>query len=47
MLVVEAMKMENNIISETVGIVEKIVVKEGDMVDTDTQLVYLKVIEKE
>lgn len=42
MLVVEAMKMENNIVSENSGVVEKIVVKEGDMVDTDTQLVYLE-----
>lgn len=47
LLVVEAMKMENNIISETTGIVEKIVVKEGDMVDTDTQLVYLEISKKE
>ncbi|HEY9114458.1 MAG TPA: biotin carboxylase N-terminal domain-containing protein, partial [Bacteroidales bacterium] len=47
LLVVEAMKMENNIISETSGIVEKVVVKEGDMVDTDTQLVYLEIIDKE
>jgi len=47
LLVVEAMKMENNIISETTGIVERVVVKEGDMVDTDTQLVYLEMMSDE
>lgn len=41
MLVVEAMKMENNIICEADAIVEKLSVKEGDMVDTDLQLVHL------
>jgi acetyl/propionyl-CoA carboxylase alpha subunit len=45
LLVVEAMKMENNIISETSGIVEKIALKEGDMVDTDMQLVYIEITE--
>ena len=47
LLVVEAMKMENNIVAENAAVVEKVVVKEGDMVDTDTQLVFLEVIEKE
>jgi acetyl/propionyl-CoA carboxylase alpha subunit len=42
MLVVEAMKMENNIIAEQDAVVEKIVVKEGDMVDTDVQLIHLQ-----
>ena len=39
--------MENNITSENAGIVEQIIVKEGDMVDTDTQLVFLELIDKE
>jgi len=47
LLVVEAMKMENNIMAENAAIVEQVVVKEGDMVDTDTQLVYLELIDKE
>ncbi len=41
LLVVEAMKMENNIVAAHDAIVEKINVKEGDMVDTDVQLVIL------
>lgn len=47
LLVVEAMKMENNIIAENDAIVEQVVVKEGDMVDANTQLAYLEVINKE
>lgn len=42
LLVVEAMKMENNIVASHDAIVEKIPVKEGDMVDTDVQLVVLE-----
>jgi acetyl/propionyl-CoA carboxylase alpha subunit len=42
MLVVEAMKMENNIVAEEEAVVEKIAVKEGDMVDTDVQLIHLE-----
>ncbi|MBN2637841.1 MAG: acetyl-CoA carboxylase biotin carboxylase subunit [Bacteroidales bacterium] len=42
LLVVEAMKMENNIIAMQDAIVEKINVKEGDRVDTDLQLITLK-----
>ncbi|MFA6128178.1 MAG: biotin carboxylase N-terminal domain-containing protein [Bacteroidales bacterium] len=45
LLVVEAMKMENNILAENDAIIEHIVVNEGDMVDSDTQLVYLNLIE--
>ena len=45
MLVVEAMKMENNIIAEQDAIVEKIAVKEGEMVDTDVQLIHLENID--
>ena len=45
LIVVEAMKMENNIVSVSDAIVEKVVVKEGDMVDANVQLVYLKEIE--
>ncbi|MBT5426416.1 MAG: methylcrotonoyl-CoA carboxylase, partial [Bacteroidetes bacterium] len=47
MLVIEAMKMENNITAEKDAIVEQVVVKEDDMVDASTQLVYLKLIDKE
>ena len=42
LLVVEAMKMENNIVSVEDAVVEKVNVKEGDMVDSSTQLVFLK-----
>jgi pyruvate carboxylase subunit B len=41
LVVVEAMKMENNIIAVDDAIVEKVTVKEGDMVDSNVQLVYL------
>lgn len=41
LLVVEAMKMENNIISTKDAIVEEILVKEGDKVDTTMTLVEL------
>ncbi len=41
LLVVEAMKMENNIVATQNAIIEKVNVKEGDMVDTDLQLVDL------
>ena len=47
MLVVEAMKMENNIVAEEEAVVEKIAVKEGDMVDTDVQLIHLENTENE
>jgi len=46
LLVVEAMKMENNIVASHDAIVEKVAVKEGDMVDTDVQLVLLEEITK-
>ena len=42
LLIVEAMKMENNIVASHDAIVEKIAVKVGDMVDTDVQLVVLE-----
>jgi len=41
LLVVEAMKMENNIVAGTDAIVEKLNVSEGEMVDTDKQLILL------
>ncbi len=41
LVVVEAMKMENNIIAVEDATVEKVAVKAGDMVNTDVQLVYL------
>jgi 3-methylcrotonyl-CoA carboxylase alpha subunit len=45
LLVVEAMKMENNIVAQTLSLVEEIKVKAGDMVDTKTQLIHLSEIE--
>lgn len=42
LLVVEAMKMENNIIASHDALVEKIPVSEGEMVDTDVQLIVLE-----
>jgi 3-methylcrotonyl-CoA carboxylase alpha subunit len=42
LLVVEAMKMENNIVAPADAIVEKINVQAGDMVDTKTQMIQLK-----
>ncbi|PLX11090.1 MAG: methylcrotonoyl-CoA carboxylase [Marinilabiliales bacterium] len=41
LLVVEAMKMENNITAMEDAVVEKISVKEGDMVEGNAQLVFL------
>ncbi len=42
LLVVEAMKMENNIVATDDSVVDKINVSEGDMVDTEVQLVVMK-----
>ena len=42
LIVVEAMKMENNIVATEDAIIEKVAVKEGEMVDANTQLIYLK-----
>jgi len=47
LLVVEAMKMENNITAVNNAVVKEIAVKEGEMVDTDVQLVYLENIGNE
>ncbi len=46
LLVVEAMKMENNLVASAAAIVDTVNVKEGEMVDTKTQLVHLKDIEE-
>ncbi len=45
LLVVEAMKMENNIVALNDGKIEKVNVKEGERVDTDLQLVNLLIPE--
>jgi biotin carboxyl carrier protein len=45
LIVVEAMKMENNIVAPGKAIVEKINVKVGDMVDNQTQLIHLNEFE--
>ena len=42
LLVVEAMKMENNIVASQPAIVEKVNVKVGEMVNVKTQLIHLK-----
>ena len=42
LIVVEAMKMENNIIAVSDAVVEEVAVKEGEVVDTDKQLIFLK-----
>jgi biotin carboxyl carrier protein len=41
LLIVEAMKMENNIVSPKDAVVEKVNVKAGDMVDGSLELVVL------
>jgi len=41
-IILEAMKMENEIVSEFTGIVSAIRVKKGDTVETDTVLVEIK-----
>jgi len=46
LLIVEAMKMENNIVASHDAIIEKVAVREGEMVDTDVQLVVLEEIEE-
>lgn len=46
LLVVEAMKMENNIVATNHAKVDKVNVKEGDMVDTKTQLIHLTEFEQ-
>ncbi|MDO7977191.1 biotin/lipoyl-binding protein [Oceanotoga sp. DSM 15011] len=42
LLVIEAMKMENDIQSEYSGIIDKILVKKGDSVDGDQPVIILK-----
>lgn len=46
LLIVEAMKMENNIVATHNAIIEKVAVKEGDMVGSDVQLVVLEEIQE-
>ncbi len=45
LLIVEAMKMENNVVASRDGVIEKVNVKSGNMVDTDTPLILLKELE--
>ncbi len=47
LLVVEAMKMENNIVALEDSIVEKVNVTEGNKVDSDLQLIHLKPLNQE
>ena len=41
-MILEAMKMENEIVAPQAGVVDTILVKEGDMVETETVLATLK-----
>lgn len=41
-MILEAMKMENEIVATSSGVIDAILVKEGDMVDTDDVLAKLK-----
>ena len=45
MLILESMKMENNILSPMDGIVENILVVQGEMVDPSTRLIHFRVEE--
>lgn len=42
LIILEAMKMENEIVAPVDGVVESIVVKQGDVVETDQTLIVLK-----
>ena len=42
LVVVEAMKMETNILSKSEGIVKSILIKENDTIDTDQLLIVLE-----
>lgn len=42
LLVLEAMKMENSVISECAGIVKEVLVKKGDSVETGQKLLIIK-----
>jgi len=46
LLVIEAMKMENNIVSSAGGVVKEVMVQEGEVVKYNQPLISLKVIEK-
>ena len=41
-MILEAMKMENEIVAPVAGVIDAILVKEGDMVETDDVLAKLK-----
>jgi 3-methylcrotonyl-CoA carboxylase alpha subunit len=45
MLILESMKMENNILSPIDGIVENVLVRQGEMVDPNTRLVHFRIDE--
>jgi 3-methylcrotonyl-CoA carboxylase alpha subunit len=45
MLILESMKMENNILSPMDGIVEKVLVVQGEMVDPSTRLIHFRIYE--
>jgi 3-methylcrotonyl-CoA carboxylase alpha subunit len=47
LMVVEAMKMENNILSPFDGVIDRIMVKQGDNIDPSSHLVHLAKIEDE
>ncbi|HEX7411000.1 MAG TPA: acetyl-CoA carboxylase biotin carboxylase subunit [Bacteroidales bacterium] len=45
MLILESMKMENNILSPMDGIIEKVLVMQGEMVDPSTRLIHFRIEE--
>ena len=45
MLILESMKMENNILSPMDGIVEEVLVAQGEMVDPSTRLIHFRIEE--
>jgi len=46
LLILESMKMENNILSPIDGIIEKVLVTQGEMVDPNTRLIHFRLEEK-
>jgi biotin carboxyl carrier protein len=43
LLILESMKMENNILSPMDGIIEKVLVANGEMVDPSTRLIHFRI----
>ena len=41
LMVIEAMKMENNILAPSNGVIDKVLAKEGETVDNSSHLIHL------